>query len=1435
LVRHLVESLVSGHSPRFARESSVENERLRAKFRLDDEPHEVVLHEYACALVHAEGSSKGKLYVTQHYLCFAGSLFGKETRAVYPLDDVLAVELADIPPNTISIASTTAEERFTFFGQRGHAMATISTLLALSRGDHLRPEQGQLCPAPQEPAQLTPIRFLDKPKPPSPPHATLPLQLQLGSASHLVGTVWRYPVKAPISTGCPCTVLVQAPLALQNLLPDPLEWRLLYKGAVGGSSNEPLLERRDLPPSELHALHELAWGQKYAVQLRLPGYEWSGSIELDTQQTSDRLEMVRLRPSIAGIKTLRLHVQHRSTCACSYHLLQVYATHWLINGTGLTLQFRVGKKLTTHDPASHELEEAAVTPRLKLTDLSSSAFVAEEEIEQQQDQVARDQQTMLFSVARGAKHLMAVRVASDAISRSTMRQTLGQSAAAEHDLKGSSGGGWSPPFSLLTTPSLGGAAVRSLRAGQHDLAIQIATYEHADHDRIRVVTFMQRFWLTNRLELALEAVQWSSDPRLEGSMPLASGERTPFHWPNQKEERLLRVRPAPGHGGFLPQADEGWSSGFPIDAPGTFVVQCEQGVRPHEEAWWDSLLRILVTVRLVEARIEVTFEIAPPAPPPYRIVNKTSYMLSCAQKGSDTSARSPHRVMPNASAPFAWAESTLEHILLVTLSWSQTEVVKARPGVQPWRSTQYHPLVKEQPLPIDAMLQSFGLGTDPKTPIAWGRVELQDGVRVLTVTEKKDDETRNGPNDDNPSMMLNVDVAGFGVSLTHIGYEELLFISLVNISLDFVLSERSASLEVKLHSFQVDNQQNSATLPAVLSLQNPSSDQPALHVSIEKQLRRAGGPVNWWEYVSCRVLELDMAGEPSFVQALLDFVVAAKLPELVRAITQAQAQARPCASEAVRSLPRRAELLRYGAPQSMQYFRKLELHPVKLNLTFRQGEGTLPVPIPHIDGAPITLGALLREHLYGTVEDLGASVGNHYKYALLRQIYKVVLQVDMLGDPVSLARQLGTGVKDLFYLPAQAVVKSPRQFGKAMAQGSASFARNTMIAPINSFGKWVNFMERSVDRGLTALDMNLSKGPSASQRTGGKMLVQGAAGLGMGVFNGAIGLVKEPVKGARSEGLRGFGIGIGKGLVGAAMLPTAGVLQLAGRAAGAVQHLGGEGEASTHSARLGRVRPPRMLHPSQPLLVPYALGEALAQHVLQSAGEGKYLQEQLLHCDLLQAAGGSTVVVLTGMRLLCVETTNWKLTTNLLLRKVHSVSVIGDALLLQYVTRRGAAEKGSAAAGEQRRVACFSKEAATKLEAQVGDAVLAARARATNTKRHSRNVEDINEPSVSMPTTATSAAFSMLQPQHASSFPVRATSTTDAKHNAKHRQAPSGDHPHATHQPAATAPSAGEAEAQADSLFREKSAEFRRASAEALADALFKEDSDQESTELPER
>ena len=75
------------------------------------------------------------------------------------------------------------------------------------------------------------------------------------------------------------------------------------------------------------------------------------------------------------------------------------------------------------------------------------------------------------------------------------------------------------------------------------------------------------------------------------------------------------------------------------------------------------------------------------------------------------------------------------------------------------------------------------------------------------------------------------------------------------------------------------------------------------------------------------------------------------------------------------------------------------------------------------------LSALVREHLYGLPDELVIAIGKHYIFALLRQVYRVILRVEPTGA-LDTVRTLGTGVKDLFYLPAKAVVRSPRALAR---------------------------------------------------------------------------------------------------------------------------------------------------------------------------------------------------------------------------------------------------------------------------------------------------------------------------------------------------------------------------------------------------------------------
>ena len=165
-----------------------------------------------------------------------------------------------------------------------------------------------------------------------------------------------------------------------------------------------------------------------------------------------------------------------------------------------------------------------------------------------------------------------------------------------------------------------------------------------------------------------------------------------------------------------------------------------------------------------------------------------------------------------------------------------------------------------------------------------------------------------------------VSMSTVGVSIVHTGHEELLYLSGHSLTADVILSQKTAKAELQLASLQMDNQQASATLPTILSLSASAKEEeedgasggaaslshdgggggvaggsssssssaapPAVHLSVVKNLRVAGSAVDWWDYVSFRLLEMDVALEPPLLQAMLEFALAARLEEFIQLVIE---------------------------------------------------------------------------------------------------------------------------------------------------------------------------------------------------------------------------------------------------------------------------------------------------------------------------------------------------------------------------------------------------------------------------------------------------------------------------------------------------------------------------------------------------------------------
>ncbi len=234
-----------------------------------------------------------------------------------------------------------------------------------------------------------------------------------------------------------------------------------------------------------------------------------------------------------------------------------------------------------------------------------------------------------------------------------------------------------------------------------------------------------------------------------------------------------------------------------------------------------------------------------------------------------------------------------------------------------------------------------------------------------------------------------------------------------------------------------------------------------------------------------------------------------------------------------------------------------------------------------------------------------------------------------MGNPVGLVNNVGAGVYDLFYEPAEGLLVrrfyncvqmsnsycrvpyahpspttmkcapqlGPKEFGKGVAKGATSLVRNTTYGVAHAAERMTGAVTKGIAR--LALDDEFAKNRATARAEkvddieGG--LRKGAKGLAAGVLGGVTGLVAEPWKGAAEGGIVGAAKGIGKGVVGAVIKPTAGVLDLAGGTLAGIAGL-----ALIERGGI-RSRSPRYFDHDR-VLTPYSSREATGAELLRGMG-----------------------------------------------------------------------------------------------------------------------------------------------------------------------------------------------------------------------------------------
>ncbi|XP_051924393.1 vacuolar protein sorting-associated protein 13A isoform X1 [Hippocampus zosterae] len=445
------------------------------------------------------------------------------------------------------------------------------------------------------------------------------------------------------------------------------------------------------------------------------------------------------------------------------------------------------------------------------------------------------------------------------------------------------------------------------------------------------------------------------------------------------------------------------------------------------------------------------------------------------------------------------------------------------------------------------------------------------------------------------------------------------------VKVEYSVSPRQSTYRVQIHHIQIQNQLPGAIFPYVFypvklpkSVTMDAEPKPLTDLSI---VTRAAGHSDIFriKYFKVLIQEMDLKLDLGFLYAILDLFT----PEDASIISVQQevelfekdveyiktelnhvssADTTPISLyEYFHISPIKLHLslsLSTGGEDGMKEKRERELIPVQsLNLLLKSIGATLT----DVQDVVFKLAYFELTFQFCTTQQLQWEVIRHYSKQAIKQMYVLVLGLDVLGNPFGLIRGLSEGVEAFFYEPYQGAIQGPEEFVEGMALGVKALVGGAVGGIAGAASRITGAMAK----GVAAITMDeeyqqkrreaMNKQPS-SLREG---LTRGGKGLVSGFVSGITGIVTKPIKGAQKEGAAGFFKGVGKGLVGAVARPTGGIIDMASSTFQGIKR------AAETSQDIESLRPPRFIH-EDGVIRPYRQREGIGSQMLQKIENGRF-------------------------------------------------------------------------------------------------------------------------------------------------------------------------------------------------------------------------------------
>ncbi|XP_072243962.1 intermembrane lipid transfer protein VPS13A isoform X3 [Leuresthes tenuis] len=441
---------------------------------------------------------------------------------------------------------------------------------------------------------------------------------------------------------------------------------------------------------------------------------------------------------------------------------------------------------------------------------------------------------------------------------------------------------------------------------------------------------------------------------------------------------------------------------------------------------------------------------------------------------------------------------------------------------------------------------------------------------------------------------------------------------LPGVKVEYSVSPRQSAYRVQIHRIQIQNQLPGAIFPYVFypvklpkSVTMDSEPKPLTDICI---ITRAAGhsDISRIKYFKVLIQEMSLKLDLGFLYAILDLFS----PENASIMTAEQEV--ELFEKDIEYIKTELNHVTAADTSPISLYEYFHISPIKLHLSFSLSTGgedglkekrdTELIPVQSLNLLLKSIGATLTDvqdvvfklaffeltFQFCTTQQLQWEVVRHYSKQAIKQMYVLVLGLDVLGNPFGLIRGLSEGVEAFFYEPYKGAIQGPEEFVEGVALGVKALVGGAVGGLAGAASRITGAMAK----GVAAITMDeefqqkrredMNKQPSGLREG----LTRGGKGLVSGFVSGITGIVTKPIKGAQKEGAAGFFKGVGKGLVGAVARPTGGIIDMASSTFQGIKR------AAETSQDVESLRPPRFIH-EDGVIRPYREREGVGSQMLQ--------------------------------------------------------------------------------------------------------------------------------------------------------------------------------------------------------------------------------------------